>query len=119
MSAFAKLRRIPFPLAAAWFAGLAVAAFWKPLAWWVLLWSAGLSLVAFWLYVRDKKQARLADWRTPESTLLLADLLGGWPGGAVAQRLVRHKTSKRSYRLKHAAAVAINIAAVVGLIWWW
>lgn len=37
-------------------------------------------------------------WRTPENTLHVAELLGGWPGALVAQQLFRHKTRKISYQ---------------------
>lgn len=52
-----------------------------------------LSVVTFVAYALDKSAARAGNWRTPESTLLLLGLAGGWPGALVAQRLLRHKSS--------------------------
>jgi uncharacterized membrane protein YsdA (DUF1294 family) len=43
----------------------------------------------------------------PESTLHLVDLIGGWPGGFVAQRYFRHKTSKGSFQFVFFLTVAI------------
>lgn len=60
---------------------------------------AGISLLTFWLYFHDKRRAQNGGWRTPESTLHLCELLGGWPAAFVAQRVFRHKTAKGSYRL--------------------
>ncbi|WP_426110718.1 DUF1294 domain-containing protein [Pseudomonas sp. DSP3-2-2] len=59
----------------------------------------GMSLLTFGLYWRDKRQARLDGWRTPEKVLHGAELLGGWPGALLAQQVFRHKTRKVSYQL--------------------
>ncbi|MEM1183171.1 MAG: DUF1294 domain-containing protein [Acidobacteriota bacterium] len=58
------------------------------------------SLVAFGLIARDKRLATKGRRRIPESTLHGVELVGGWPGSFLAQRHFRHKTIKRSYRLK-------------------
>jgi cold shock CspA family protein len=44
------------------------------------------SLVAWLLYAFDKSAAMNRRWRTTEATLLLAGLMGGWPGAWIAQR---------------------------------
>ena len=56
-----------------------------------------VSLATFGAYAWDKNRARAAEWRTPEATLHLWELIGGWPGAYLAQRLIRHKSSKTSY----------------------
>jgi uncharacterized membrane protein YsdA (DUF1294 family) len=58
-----------------------------------------MSLLAFFLYWRDKRQARINAWRTPEKVLHGVELLGGWPGALVAQQALRHKTRKLSFQL--------------------
>lgn len=57
-----------------------------------------VSLISFFQYWSDKSSAEKGRWRTPENTLHVAELLGGWPGALVAQQLFRHKTRKVSYQ---------------------
>ena len=57
-----------------------------------------MSIICYFAYQRDKKYARTQQWRTPESTLHVYELFGGWPGGLIAQRTLRHKNSKLSTR---------------------
>lgn len=56
-------------------------------------------LVSYLLYRSDKRRAEEGLWRIPESTLHLAELVGGWPGAFLAQRNYRHKTAKASYQI--------------------
>ena len=73
------------------------------------------SVVCFLAYAFDKSAATAGRWRTPERTLLLLGLAGGWPGGLVAQHLLRHKTAKPSFRAAFWATVALNVAGL--LVW--
>lgn len=57
-----------------------------------------MSLLTFALYADDKSRARKGEWRVAEKTLHLCELTGGWLGGYVGQRLLRHKSSKGSYQ---------------------
>ncbi|MGQ4650256.1 DUF1294 domain-containing protein [Lyngbya aestuarii] len=57
-----------------------------------------MSLLTFFLYAEDKSRARKREWRLPENTLHLCELMGGWLGAFVAQRRLRHKSSKTSYQ---------------------
>lgn len=77
----------------------------------VVLWYAALSLVAFLCYRHDKQAAGQGRWRTPERVLHLIDLAGGWPGGLLAQQVLRHKSSKPSFQAVFWATVVLNIAA--------
>jgi uncharacterized membrane protein YsdA (DUF1294 family) len=56
------------------------------------------SVFAFFLYRHDKKRAIEDGWRVPESMLHLVEVLGGWPGALLGQRVFRHKSSKVSYQ---------------------
>ncbi|WP_051685915.1 DUF1294 domain-containing protein [Rheinheimera texasensis] len=67
-----------------------------------------MSILTFGLYAWDKKAARAGHWRTAESTLLLAGLLGGWPGAVAAQHWLRHKTVKTSFRARFWATVGLH-----------
>lgn len=70
-----------------------------------------ISCVTLWLYWHDKRQAENNGWRTPESTLHLAEIIGGWPTAFFAQRAFRHKISKTSYQVTFWAIVALHQAA--------
>jgi uncharacterized membrane protein YsdA (DUF1294 family) len=45
-----------------------------------------MSLITFAVYFFDKRTARHGRPRTPEVTLHVLELLGGWPGALLAQR---------------------------------
>ena len=61
-------------------------------------WVLVLSILTFWLYWIDKKRARKGEWRVTENALQLMAFLGGWPGAFVAQKILRHKSSKASFQ---------------------
>jgi uncharacterized membrane protein YsdA (DUF1294 family) len=71
------------------------------------------SLICFVAYAHDKAAARAGQWRTRESSLHLLALLGGWPGALLAQRHLRHKSGKPSFRAVFWLTVWINIAVFV------
>jgi len=77
-----------------------------------------LSILTFVLYAADKRAAQANRWRTPENTLLLVGLVGGWPGAAVAQQVLRHKTKKLSFRTRFWSTVILNVIAFVLLAWY-
>ena len=74
------------------------------------------SVATFVAYAVDKRAARINARRTPESTLPLLALSGGWPGALVAQAFLRHKTQKTSFRAVFWLTVAVNCAALVGFV---
>lgn len=82
-------------------------------------WSVGLYLVAsivtFLAYALDKIAARKGTRRTPESTLHMLALVGGWPGALVAQQFLRHKSVKADFRATFWGTVAINVVAFLVL----
>ena len=84
-----------------------VVGFWPVELLWIYI---GVSLITFLAYLLDKRAAIRGDWRTSERTLQLLGLLGGWPGGYLAQRLLRHKSSKRSFQEKFWMTVVGNLA---------
>jgi uncharacterized membrane protein YsdA (DUF1294 family) len=67
-----------------------------------------VSVVSFVQYWLDKRSAETGRWRTPEKTLHLSALLGGWPGALVAQQLLRHKTRKASFQALFWLIVALH-----------
>ena len=73
------------------------------------------SLLTFLIYAMDKSAAKRDGWRTQESTLHLLSLIGGWPGAAIAQQKLRHKSKKESFRIVFWFTVAINIGVFTWL----
>jgi uncharacterized membrane protein YsdA (DUF1294 family) len=72
-----------------------------------------MSLWCFASYARDKSAARQGARRTPESRLLVLGLLGGWPGGLLAQQWLRHKTVKQPFRRVFWCSVVANVGVFV------
>lgn len=71
-----------------------------------------ISIITFFFYAKDKAAARAGRRRTPERTLHLLALVGGWPGAVLAQQWLRHKTKKRRFRLIFWLTVFLNISLV-------
>ncbi|HAT11355.1 MAG TPA: DUF1294 domain-containing protein [Planctomycetes bacterium] len=69
-----------------------------------------MSAVAFLTYLVDKRAAVRDRRRIPETTLHLLELLGGWPGALLAQRLIRHKNAKVSYQVVFWLIVMFHVA---------
>ncbi len=103
---------------------LILAAFWTALLYqvhrgvysssipWALL---GVSLISFSYYGVDKYRAIKHKFRISEAQLHLLDLLGGWPGGLLAQRLFRHKISKRGFQALFIVSALIHLSLLVYL----
>ena len=88
---------------------------------WKLLLAAPLavSVFTFFMYRSDKQSAVDGEWRIPEAMLHFAELVGGWPGAFLAQRIVRHKISKMSYQVVFWAIVLIHqFVALDSVIGW-
>jgi uncharacterized membrane protein YsdA (DUF1294 family)/cold shock CspA family protein len=73
-----------------------------------------MSLLTFALYADDKSRAQQGKWRISEKTLHLCELAGGWVGGFVAQRRLRHKSRKGSYQLVFWGIVAVHYIIWLG-----
>ncbi|PWB20912.1 DUF1294 domain-containing protein [Comamonas sp. JNW] len=87
--------------------GLCFGSTWRAAGWYVLA-----SLVTFAWYAWDKAAAQQGHWRTPEKHLWLLGLLGGWPGALLAQRWLRHKSSKRDFLQVFWLTVLLNLVAL-------
>lgn len=74
------------------------------------------SAICFGMYAVDKAAAKAGRWRTSENTLLLLGLACGWPGAVVAQKLLRHKSHKRSFAARFWVTVLVNMALFVYLV---
>jgi uncharacterized membrane protein YsdA (DUF1294 family) len=69
------------------------------------------SAACFAVYAMDKAAARAGRWRTSENALLLMGLACGWPGAALAQQWLRHKSSKPSFGARFWTTVVLNVGA--------
>ena len=86
------------------------------LSWLVIAWYAALGVITYAVYAKDKAAAQSGDWRTPESTLHLLSVLGGWVGAMVAQTYLRHKSQKPEFRLTYYLTVVINMAGLLFIL---
>jgi uncharacterized membrane protein YsdA (DUF1294 family)/cold shock CspA family protein len=77
-----------------------------------------MSVLTFALYADDKSRAKRGAWRTSEQTLHLCELAGGWIGGFIAQRKLRHKSIKSSYQIVFWAIVALHLIFWLGWLLW-
>ncbi|MGC9504974.1 DUF1294 domain-containing protein [Baaleninema sp.] len=68
-----------------------------------------MSFVTFALYAEDKSRAQNNQWRIAENTLHSCELLGGWLGGLIAQKTLRHKTVKSSYQIVFWGIVGLHL----------
>jgi len=73
----------------------------------------GSNLVTFLFYYQDKTSAIRNDWRTPESTLHMLSLLGGWGAAYLAQKLFRHKHKKMSFMLVYKITIILNCLGII------
>lgn len=109
-------RNAPLILAVAFLLSVAGAVFTHGLPFAVLGLYLVASVVTFIAYAFDKSAARNDRRRTAESTLHLFALVGGWPGALAAQRLLRHKSKKRSFQLVFWATVVLNCGVLGWLL---
>ena len=81
----------------------------------VLYVYAAASAVSFLSCCIDKNAAVQGGWRISETSLHMMALCCGWPGAFAAQRIIRHKTMKKSFQRMFTVCVVLNI---VGFVWY-
>ena len=88
------------------------------------LWLCAVSVWTFGNYAIDKAAALrlpfapglwLSRERTAEGLLNVEAFFGGWPGALVAQQLLRHKISARSFQFAFRQTVVLHCLAVIAL----
>jgi uncharacterized membrane protein YsdA (DUF1294 family) len=67
-----------------------------------------ISTLTATLNWQDKRSAEKQGWRISEKSLHLCEFLAGWPTAYIAQQILHHKTSKRSYRIVYWCIVALH-----------
>ena len=75
-----------------------------------------INVVTIWAYYWDKQAAKKGNWRVPEASLHTLELLGGWSGAFLAQKMFRHKTKKQSYQTTFWMVVAFETALIYFII---
>ncbi|HYN56557.1 MAG TPA: DUF1294 domain-containing protein [Motilibacterales bacterium] len=74
------------------------------------------NLVSFTMFGIDKQQARAGRRRISERALLLSAAVSGTFGAWAGMGVFRHKTAKRSFRMRMVAATALDVTVVVLLL---
>lgn len=72
-----------------------------------------INIYTFFAYWRDKKAAQNGQWRIPERDLHWLELLGGWSGALLGQKLLHHKNRKKSYQVVFWVVPLAQIAFIV------
>jgi uncharacterized membrane protein YsdA (DUF1294 family)/cold shock CspA family protein len=78
----------------------------------ILLYTV-MSPLTFILYADDKSRAVKGTRRVSEKTLHTFELFGGWIGAGIAQQMLRHKSSKKSYQMNFWFIVSFHLLAWV------
>ncbi|MCB6182864.1 cold shock and DUF1294 domain-containing protein [Leeia sp. TBRC 13508] len=81
----------------------------------ILVMTLILSSFTFIRYAMDKYAATHQLKRTPEIGLHLLALFCGWPGAALAQHFLRHKSEKNAFRRTFWITVALNVFFISGI----
>ncbi len=72
-----------------------------------------VSFATFVVYAVDKSAAKSGDRRIAESKLHMAALMGGWPGALLAQRFLRHKSTKLEFQQTFKVTMFLNVVSFV------
>lgn len=81
----------------------------------IIVAATGINLLTLLLFWWDKRCARKGGWRVSEGALLLCCALGGSITGYFAMRVLRHKTSKASFRIRFWMIVVAQMLVIVWL----
>lgn len=71
-----------------------------------------INITTFVAYALDKRAAIRHAWRVPENTLHALEFLGGWLGALIAQKLLRHKTNKKSFKKMFLLMIFLEFLAI-------
>jgi uncharacterized membrane protein YsdA (DUF1294 family)/cold shock CspA family protein len=63
-----------------------------------LILYSSMSVLCFFMIRDDKCRAEQGRWRIPDDSIHLAQLLWGWPGSLLAQKIYFHKARKKSFQ---------------------
>lgn len=80
------------------------------------MWFLFLGILTFLVYWKDKAASKKGSWRTPEATLHIYSLLGGWGGAILAQTYLRHKSQKKSFKVMNYLSVILNLSVIALIV---
>lgn len=83
-----------------------------------LLYYLVINLSLFLLMGYDKRQAKKAAQRVPESTLFILSLLGGAIGGFFGMRVWRHKTKKPAFYIIFALSLFLHLLLLFFILYY-
>jgi len=72
-----------------------------------------INIVTYLAYWVDKRAAVRGEWRITERNLHTLEMLGGWSGALLAQKILRHKNKKKSYRAEFAFVLVMQLGFIV------
>jgi uncharacterized membrane protein YsdA (DUF1294 family) len=81
----------------------------------LVAWLLVINVVTFAAYWWDKRAARRGARRTPERTLFALDLAGGFVGGWLGMRILRHKTLHTSFKVVQSLATILWVGLLLVL----
>lgn len=84
----------------------------KTLLLFVVFQLISINIVTMLAYYADKRASIRKTWRVSEYNLHTLEFLGGWTGALLAQKMLKHKTKKKSYRAMFWFVVVAEFVAV-------
>lgn len=82
----------------------------------ILLYLLTVNAIGFLLMLGDKRMAQKKLWRIPESTLMMAAIIGGSVGCLIGMYTFRHKTRHLKFTLGIPAILAAQIVLLFLLL---
>ncbi|WP_309497527.1 DUF1294 domain-containing protein [Sulfurovum sp.] len=68
-----------------------------------------VGVLTYYIYSKDKDFAQNGNWRISESTLHFLSIFGGWTGAIIAQNILKHKSSKISFKIIFFITILLNL----------
>lgn len=72
-----------------------------------------INIFTFLAYWKDKRAAVNGQWRIPEKDLHMLEMLGGWTGALLGQKVLHHKNRKKSYQLVFWLVPIIQVLFII------
>ena len=72
-----------------------------------------INVFTFLAYWKDKRAAIKGEWRIPERDLHMLEVLGGWSGALIGQKVLHHKNRKKSYQFIFWLVPLLQISFII------